>query len=74
MGQRTDRSAMPTPDPWMTLPQAVSHSNVSERELRRHYSKPESDPAHLKAVKQLGKIKIRQSWLDDWMTRTSEAV
>lgn len=66
---------MPDLDPWLTLAEAVTYTGgTSERQLRKCYRLPESHPEHLKAVKHMRKfVKIRRSWLDDWMNRTSEA-
>ena len=62
-----------TPEPWLTLAEAVTYSHCSERTLRRAYQLPEGHPGRLRAVKHLGSIKLRPSWIDEWITRTTKA-
>lgn len=63
---------MTEPDPLLLIPDAAAFANVSDSTLRRHYRLPEAHPHHLKAIKHFGQIKIRQSWLDDWIARTAD--
>lgn len=61
-----------TPDPLLLVDDAASAAHVSDSTIRRHYRLPESHPHHLKAIKHFGQIKIRRSWLDDWIDRTAD--
>ena len=60
-------------DPLLTLPDAATYAAVSITTLRKHYGLAETNPRHLQAIKHYGQIKIRQSWLDDWINRTADA-
>lgn len=62
----------PEGDPWLSKEQAQEWAICSETTIRRAYMLPDKHPGHLKAIKQAGRIKFRRSWVDDWITRTSE--
>ena len=63
---------MAGPDPLLLIGDAVAYAKVSDSTIRRSYRLPEDHPHRLLAIKHLGQIKIRQSWLDDWIARTAE--
>jgi hypothetical protein len=71
MNQNSDHMAT-LGDPLLTLREACIYTGCSDSYLRDCINRADEHPLHLAAIRHAGKIKIRHSALEDWITRTSE--